>query len=413
MLSTENLPKKAFDVISKFHLEVKLGDNGEYEVLDKSANGTLVNDRKVGKNKTSYINDGDIITLGSTKCFTFIKPEPTGQASYPKDLRKKYIIGKEAGRGACGVVYTAFRKSDGQRVALKVVDKIKLEKQGSTVPTFNEVVLTKKAKHPCIIRLFDAIDTPDNLYLILEFAEGGELFDRIVKDRKFSEAKAKIYFYQIVSAVKHLHSINITHRDLKPENVLCKDDESNVLKISDLGLSKETTFSQPKTFVGTPQYLAPEVLISKVRQGTYTQAADMWSLGVILYIFLSGGQPFVLERGDRKELVKQILDLDYSLEGHAWDEVSAEAKDLIGKLLTKQAARLTATQVLQHPWLMNDEEMLNEAQALMKSQAQYLQEDPESSKLPTFKRPHSEGEEMEIANENLSLNGPRPCKKAK
>ena len=119
--------------------------------------------------------------------------------------------------------------------------------------------------HPCVIQLLDVIDTDSSLYIILELADGGELFDKIMEKVKFSEKEAKLYFYQMVSAVKYLHSKNIAHRDLKPENILLSNDDLNpLIKISDMGLSKlvdHTTFLQ--TFCGTPQYLAPEVLISR------------------------------------------------------------------------------------------------------------------------------------------------------
>ena len=131
------------------------------------------------------------------------------------------------------------------------------------------------------------IETDISLYIILELADGGELFDKILEKVKFSEKEAKIHFYQMVSAVKYLHKKNIAHRDLKPENILLSNDDSNpLIKISDMGLSKlvdHATFLQ--TFCGTPQYLAPEVLISRVRgDGSYGFEVDMWSLGVILYI---------------------------------------------------------------------------------------------------------------------------------
>merc|ERR1712126_16670 len=145
----------------------------------------------------------------------------------------------------------------------------------------------------------DVIDTENNLYIILELADGGELFDKILEKIRFSEKEAKLHFYQMVSAVAYLHKKNIAHRDLKPENVLLSNDDSNpLIKISDMGLSKlvdHTTFLQ--TFCGTPQYLAPEVLISRVRgDGSYGFEVDMWSLGVILYILLCGCPPFSTER---------------------------------------------------------------------------------------------------------------------
>lgn len=221
--------------------------------------------------------------------------------------------------------------------------------------------------HPCVIQLLDVIDTENNLYIILELADGGELFDKIMEKVKFSEKEAKLYFYQMVSGVKYLHSKNIAHRDLKPENILLSSDDLNpLIKITDMGLSKlvdHTTFLQ--TFCGTPQYLAPEVLISRVRgDGSYGFEVDMWSLGVILYILLSGCPPFSTERTD-KTLVRQVCDGDYSFPRSKWANISDSAIDLVTKLMTvEKNNRLTAEQALSHPWL-NDTDNVDRAKSLM------------------------------------------------
>ena len=224
--------------------------------------------------------------------------------------------------------------------------------------------------HPCIIQLLDVIDTENNLYIILELADGGELFDKILEKIRFSEKEAKLHFYQMVSAVAYLHKKNIAHRDLKPENVLLSNDDSNpLIKISDMGLSKlvdHTTFLQ--TFCGTPQYLAPEVLISRVRgDGSYGFEVDMWSLGVILYILLCGCPPFSTERTD-KSLVRQVCDGDYSFPKSKWANISDSAIDLVSKLMTvEKNIRLTAEQALAHPWL-NEAENVEMATKLMEAE---------------------------------------------
>ena len=222
-------------------------------------------------------------------------------------------------------------------------------------------------EHPCIIQLLDVIDTENNLFIILELADGGELFDKILEKIRFSEKEAKLHFYQMVSAVKYLHKKNIAHRDLKPENILLSNDDSNpLIKISDMGLSKlvdHTTFLQ--TFCGTPQYLAPEVLISRVRgDGSYGFEVDMWSLGVILYILLCGCPPFSTERTD-KSLVRQVCDGDYSFPKSKWANISDSAIDLVTKLMTvDKNNRLTAEEALKHPWL-NEGENVELATKLM------------------------------------------------
>ena len=210
----------------------------------------------------------------------------------------------------------------------------------------------------------------------MELAEGGELFDKILEKIKFNEKEAKLHFYQMVSAVEYLHKNKIAHRDLKPENVLLSNDDSiPLIKISDMGLSKlvdHTTFLQ--TFCGTLQYLAPEVLISRIRgDGSYGFEVDMWSLGVILYILLSGCPPFSRERTD-KSLIRQVCDGDYTFPKSKWADVSESAMDLVKRLMTvDKKHRLTAEQALIHPWL-NDPDNVEAATNLMnmeiKKQAQ-------------------------------------------
>jgi len=224
----------------------------------------------------------------------------------------------------------------------------------------NEVRILREIDHPCVIRLEDVVDTEQYLYIVLELADGGELFDKIVAKTKLDEDEAKLMFYQLASAISYLHSKNIAHRDLKPENILlCSDDDRKPLcKITDMGLSKLVDLdkqSKLKTFCGTPQYLAPEVLTSRVRgDGSYGFEVDNWSLGVILYVMISGMPPFSPDRTD-KPLVRQVCDGDYNFHAASrWNSVSQEAKDLITGLMTvNRQRRLTAREALEHPWLRN------------------------------------------------------------
>ena len=172
-------------------------------------------------------------------------------------------------------------------------------------------------------------------------------------------------------AIKYFHSKNIVHRDLKPENILLdfvnEKDKFPLVKITDLGLSKLVDESVLKTFCGTPQYLAPEILTSRVRgDGTYSHKVDCWSMGVILFILLSGSPPFAPKRPDRKELVPQIVEGDYSFDPRLWSNVSHEAIDLIKNLMDVNVERrLSASEALLHPWIANDEEIIRRANQIM------------------------------------------------
>lgn len=175
---------------------------------------------------------------------------------------------------------------------------------------------------------------------------GGELYDEIVKRGSFTECDACTILRQVLSATAYLHENGIAHRDLKPENLLISSVECLEVKIADFGLSKD--FSQANamtTCCGSPSYVAPEVL----QQGVYNNSCDIWSIGVILYVLLSGFLPFF---GDtQEELFDKILTGSYSFSNKVWDDISPTAKDLVTKMLTlNEEDRPTAKQCLEHPW---------------------------------------------------------------
>jgi len=188
----------------------------------------------------------------------------------------------------------------------------------------------------------------------MEYCNGGELFDRIVAAQRFSERHAADVMSQMLSAIKHLHGHGIVHRDLKPENFLMNDpSENSEVKLIDFGLSKR--FSAKKevekmhTVVGTPYYVAPEVL-----KGNYDISCDVWSLGVILYVFLCGYPPF--EGDNNKEIFRNVLKQRLQFDPAEWGTISDSAKDLVSKMLAKDPKkRISATQCLEHPWFTSND----------------------------------------------------------
>lgn len=219
----------------------------------------------------------------------------------------------------------------------------------------NEVEILKSLNHPNVIHMEDIVDTEDAMYMILELMQGGDLFNRILQqDRGIPELESKVIFYQIALAVKYLHDQGITHRDIKPENILLNNNDSYPLvKVTDFGLSKIIVNSEMKTVCGTPLYLAPEILLTR-GNSTYTKQIDVWSLGVLLYVLLSGSSPFN-DDDPNLSLNQQIVKGIYHFPKVCFDHVSKDAIDLIkGMLVVNPLRRITSDDILKHKWLNED-----------------------------------------------------------
>lgn len=366
---------QCFQAYSKVHFKLirKSTSTGMHVFLeDASSNGTFVNGEKVGKGNRQVLGNNDEIALAmkKNKAFVFMDLSVNEDASLPKELTDKYTLTKVLGRGACGEVRLAFVKGSCEKFACKIISKKKFSVGGRSQinmasQVMGEVKILKAMKHPCIIGIEDVIDTPDTLYILLELVEGGELFDKVVSIEKYPESTAKLLFYQMVCACKYLHDQGITHRDLKPENILLASDaDETLIKVTDFGLSKFVDAgSMMKTFCGTPTYLAPEILVT-AGSGAYTKAIDCWSLGVILFILVSGYPPFSDERKDM-DLPKQIMGGHFSFPKQYWKDNSDDVQDLIKKLVTVDPKkRITLSDALLHPWL-KDEDMRAKANKLM------------------------------------------------
>ncbi|BHF58567.1 Checkpoint kinase 2 [Sparganum proliferum] len=288
---------------------------------------------------------------GSIPALGFIFSDLTSvQTEFPPEVISRYTVCRRIGRGACGEVRLVFGRESCQKYAMKIVQKKTFSFLAKT--NDSEVAILMRLNHPCIVRIFDVIDTDDALYMILELVEHGELFDRVVSLGQLSEEDSKFLFLQIVLATKYLHDNGITHRDLKPENILLSGPSNRCLiKVTDFGLSKFVDGNTMlRTFCGTPTYLAPEVLLT-AGCGVYTSSIDVWSLGVILYICLVGYPPFTDEREDF-ELQQQIIGGHFDFPERFWSGISDSAKDLIRQLLTVDpSSRISLKATLEHPWL--------------------------------------------------------------
>ncbi|PKA59946.1 Calcium-dependent protein kinase 8 [Apostasia shenzhenica] len=269
--------------------------------------------------------------------------EPTGH-----DIGSLYELGDELGRGEFGITYLCTYKDTREMFACKSISKKKLRTAVDIEDVRREVeIMMHMPPHTNVVRLKDAYEDDNAVHLVMELCEGGELFDRIVARGHYTERAAAAVTKTIVEVVCHKHGV--MHRDLKPENFLfANKKETAALKAIDFGLS---VFFKPgerfSEIVGSPYYMAPEVL-----KRNYGPEVDVWSAGVILYILLCGVPPFwaETEQGVAQAIIRSVIDFKRD----PWPKVSDSAKDLVKKMLNPDPKqRLTAQEVLDHPWLQN------------------------------------------------------------
>ncbi|ONM59704.1 Putative CDPK-related protein kinase [Zea mays] len=273
---------------------------------------------------------------------------------FNKGFAAKYDLGDEVGRGHFGYTCAATVKKGarkGESVAVKVIPKAKMTTSIAIEDVRREVKILKAlAGNKNLVQFYDAYEDNDNVYIVMELCEGGELLDRILsRGGKYSEDDAKAVLVQILNVVAFCHIQGVVHRDLKPENFLftSKDDDSH-LKAIDFGLSD---FVKPderlNDIVGSAYYVAPEVL-----HRCYSTEADVWSIGVIAYILLCGSRPFWART--ESGIFRSVLKADPSYNEAPWPSLTPEAMDFVKRLLCKDPRRrMTAAQALSHPWIRN------------------------------------------------------------
>ncbi|GLT89417.1 hypothetical protein SLE2022_073980 [Rubroshorea leprosula] len=269
----------------------------------------------------------------------------------PKEnIEEKYLLDRELGRGEFGVTYLCIDRSTHDLLACKSISKRKLRTAVDIEDVRREVAIMKHLpKNSNIVSLKEAREDNNAVHLVMELCEGGELFDRIVARGHYTERAAATVTRTIVEVVQLCHEHGVIHRDLKPENFLfANKKENSPLKAIDFGLS--IFFKPGQTFseiVGSPYYMAPEVL-----KRNYGPEIDIWSAGVILYILLCGVPPFWAEseQGVAQAILRGLIDFKRD----PWPSISESAKNLVRQMLESDPKRrLTAQQVLEHPWLQN------------------------------------------------------------
>nr|XP_048676357.1 myosin light chain kinase 2, skeletal/cardiac muscle isoform X4 [Caretta caretta] len=266
------------------------------------------------------------------------------------------------GGGKFGEVRTCTERGTGLKLAAKII-----RKQGSKDKEMAlvEIEVMNQLNHRNLIQLYDAFETPREIVLFMEFVEGGELFERIIdEDYHLTEVDCMVFVRQICDGITFMHQMHVLHLDLKPENILCVTSTGHMVKIIDFGLARRYNPREKlKVNFGTPEFLSPEV----VNYDQVSYSTDMWSLGVITYMLLSGLSPFLGD--DDAETLNNVLAATWYFDEEAFEGISDEAKDFVSNLIIKQkSGRMSAARCLQHPWLNDLAEKAKRCNRRLKSQ---------------------------------------------
>lgn len=303
-----------------------------------------------------------------------------GEDELLKDFKVTDVLSKMADRSV--LLAEKRRRADGAdgagscQVALKIIQKHRLTSAATSAPSQSPVAkepsmgseaeLMRQLKHPNIVQLQEVLEDEDRVCLVMEYISGGDMLQDLIRQGRFLEPHARRLLKELGSAMEYVHSRNIVHRDLKPENLLrtSSDRATTAVKISDFGISRWTMSSQDcRTYLGSRDYRAPEVIHLALKKGRragrspsrsvasaegYGKPADLWSLGVVVYVMLSGERAFESQNKVELEIVQGL----WSFSSEVWQSISAEAKDLVSALMQQEPKkRLTAAQLLQHCWL--------------------------------------------------------------
>ncbi|XP_030460774.1 phosphoenolpyruvate carboxylase kinase 2 [Syzygium oleosum] len=268
-------------------------------------------------------------------------------------LKNSYHLLEELGRGRFGTIYRCFSPAKNAFFACKVIDKSLLSDDPADRACLEHEpkIMSLLSPHPHVVSIVDAFDSPSSLSLVMELCDRRTLFDVVAHRGSLPEAEACRLVGQLLSAVAHCHRLRVVHRDVKPENVLL-DPRGGGLKLADFGsavwLGGEGRAATAEGVVGTPYYVAPEVLLGR----EYNDKVDVWSVGVILYIMVSGVPPFY---GDSvEEIFEKVVRGNLRFPTKHFRGVSADVKDLLRKMICRDVnRRFSAEQALRHPWILN------------------------------------------------------------
>ncbi|XP_050779020.1 myosin light chain kinase 3 isoform X2 [Gopherus flavomarginatus] len=382
--TTENCTKKDLGAKMKSHKETRKTKKestkdarAELELKCVELESTYAGQKEVNANQCTGEAPENTTSVGASKAFGkqnegIIDDSPPPPAPFEHrvvsvkqtEITTCYSVCRHEvlGGGRFGQVHKCTEVSTGLNLAAKII-KVKGAKEREEVK--NEINIMNQLNHVNLIQLYDAFECKNNLTLVMEYVDGGELFDRITDENyHLTELDSILFTKQICEGVHYIHQQYILHLDLKPENILCINRTGNQIKIIDFGLARRYKPREKlKVNFGTPEFLAPEV----VNYDFVSFPTDMWSVGVITYMLLSGLSPFLGETD--AETMNYIVNCSWDFDAEAFEQLSEEAKDFISKLLVKEkSCRMSAAQCLKHEWLNDLPGKAKKSKLCLKSQ---------------------------------------------
>mmetsp|Transcript_34653 Transcript_34653/g.83715 ORF Transcript_34653/g.83715 Transcript_34653/m.83715 type:complete len:519 (+) Transcript_34653:449-2005(+) len=292
-----------------------------------------------------------VVRKGVVRCEFPVFPEGLKGRTF----REIYQLNARLKSGSFATVCRGTHRASGKKVAIKCVLRKDLPPTDDAA-IYDEVSIMSSLSHPHIVPLIDFFEEKDCYFLVMELMSGGDLFDRIGKKKSYSEADARDLAIKMLKAMAYCHSHKIAHCDMKPKNLLLmSEDNDSYIKLADFGFAARCHTSKSLTKqCGTPFFVSPEILMRQ----PYDQQSDMWSVGCIIFLLLSGNLPFMGR--SQKELFRKIVSGKYEFDDDDWCDVSDDAKDLVNRLLVLDPDdRLTSSQALKHKWMKADQGRLS------------------------------------------------------